>query len=292
MALQASVIVPTFEDWDRMQTCLDSLAAQSVGQDRFEVIVANNNTDPAVPPDLRLPGNARVLHVPQPGSYAARNAAIRAARGDVLFFTDCDCLPDTRWIEAGLAAIAPLGPHDRVGGRVEFFFPDNRWTAPALFDRSFSLPQEKYVERGYAVTANLVTRRAAFDLVGFFDDERFSAGDVAWGKAATAKGTRIIFSPETLVRHPARSSFAELAKRRRRLTGGKFQNETQGITARRSILGHLNNQILNSFRGASLAEGLTFAERLVVLWIGLRLCRVEIMELIRLRYFAGMPQRS
>jgi glycosyltransferase involved in cell wall biosynthesis len=90
----ASVVVPTYSDWEALQGCLDALAAQTAPASSFEVLVANNNRDPEPPPDLRLPANARLVHASDPGSYSARNAALREARGDVLFFTDSDCRPE------------------------------------------------------------------------------------------------------------------------------------------------------------------------------------------------------
>ena len=131
MIPEASVIIPTYLDWHVLQKCLDCLAQQSTPLDRFEVIVANNNSLPEVPSSLRLPSNARVIHVPKPGSYAARNAALREACGDVFFFTDSDCQPDTHWIENGLTALKDLGPVDRIAGAVELFAKGKTWTAPS-----------------------------------------------------------------------------------------------------------------------------------------------------------------
>jgi hypothetical protein len=290
--LQASVIIPTYQDWDSLQTCLDLLAKQTVAPDRFEVIVANNNADPEPPPNLRLPGNARILHVPQPGSYAARNVAMTVARGEILFFTDSDCEPDPRWIEAGLAAIAQLGPHGRVAGRVELFKADGRWNGPALYDRLFGLQQIRYAANGWGATANLVARRSCFDLAGTFSDDRLSGGDRQWGTRAHTLGAEIVYSPETLVRHPVRASFAELAKKRRRLAGGRHYEEVRGMTYRIPLHRHLLGMPLRKYREACFTPGFTDGERVKILWVGVRLGWIEMLEIARLRFFAGKPRRS
>lgn len=291
MSLEATVIIPTYDDWHVLQKCLDCLAQQSIAQDRFEVIVANNNPTPEVPSDLKFPANARVIHVPKPGSYAARNAALLEARGEALFFTDSDCQPLRNWIENGLAALAVVGPHDRLSGSIELFPKGKAWTGPELYDRLVHLNQEVYASRGWCATANLVTRKAVFDLVGPFAGDRFSGGDSEWGKRATNAGSSMVFSPQVLIRHPARDSFADLAKKRRRKIGGIHQEEVASGKRRRSTLSYLFltrndiSRILND-------QGLHDPERIRILWLEYRLSLVAFHEFARLRLFSGTPTRS
>jgi len=219
--LEASVVVPTYKDWDALQGCLDALAAQTACAERFEVLVANNNADPLPPSGLRLPANARIVHVPAPGSYAARNAALREARGEVLFFTDSDCRPEPQWIAAGLVRMAGLGELDRIAGHVQLVSREPRWNLWELYDRSTWLRQEDYARAGWAATANLVTRRSAFDRVGAFDAGTYSGADREWNLRAQRAGGRIACAQEVRVLHPARASFAELAKKQRRTYGGR-----------------------------------------------------------------------
>ena len=92
--LGVSVIVPV-RDEPRADGLLASLAAQRGAPD-FEVLVAMDGSrrEPQVP--AALP--ARLLRLPPRGPYPARNAAIREAKGEVLLFTDSDCLCPPDWI--------------------------------------------------------------------------------------------------------------------------------------------------------------------------------------------------
>jgi hypothetical protein len=292
MNLQATIIIPTYNDWERLQLCLDCLARQSVEQALFEVIVANNNTSPDVPAALRLPSNTRVIHVPKPGSFAARNAAISEARGDTLFFTDSDCLPDPRWIEAGLEAMSHLGPCGRIAGMVEIFPGSSQWTGPELYDLVTYLRQEEYAAEGWCATANLVTRKAAFDLVGPFTDELSGTGDSEWGLRAKAAGCEIVFSPAAMVRHPARATFAELNGKTRRMAGGHYQEELLGLVRMRGLLGHLAIIKPHQMQRTMAFPGLTDRQRLQILWVTLRLNLVWFHEMLRLRLLSGTPNRS
>jgi glycosyltransferase involved in cell wall biosynthesis len=292
MDLQATVIIPTFEDWDRLNICLDCLVEQSADPALFEVIVANNNATPQVPAYVRLPSNTRVIHVPKPGSFAARNAAIHEARGDVLFFTDSDCQPDRRWIEAGLAAISHLGPHGRIAGMVEIFSKGEHWTGPELYDRITYLLQEEYSGEGWCATANLIVRRAAFDLVGPFNDDLSGTGDREWNERASAQGCEIEFSPIALIRHPARASFAELAKKYRRMSGGHHQEELRGRYRKIGLLGHLSILTPDQVHRTMAYPGLSDRQRLQIMWISFRLNLVWFAEIFRLRHLSGKPNRS
>lgn len=291
MSLEATVIIPTYDDWHVLQKCLDCLSQQSIALERFEVIVANNNSSPEVPPALKIPANARVIHVQKPGSYAARNAALRTARGDALFFTDSDCQPDRRWIESGLNALAKLGPTDRISGSVKLFPKGKTWTSPELYDRLYHLTQETYSGNGWCATANLVTRRAAFDLAGPFSEESFSGGDREWGKRALESGSPIVYCPEVLILHPARDSFADLAKKLRRKLGRRHQDEVISRERRRSTFSYL---VLRPQDFVRIMQDprLTETDRMRMLWLEYRLSLVAFHEYARLRYFSGTPTRS
>ncbi len=217
---RASVIVPTYGDWQALAGCLGCLAAQTVPADSFEIVVGNNNPVAEIPVGFALPANARVVWAPRPGSYAARNAAVAEARGAVFFFTDSDCRPAADWIEAGLAALAAGG--ERLAGAVEIVPAGREWTIPELYDRIFELQQARYVRKNYAATANLIVTRALFERAGRFDEGLMSSGDKEWNGRAAKVGERIRYVPEAVVRHPARASFEALAKKRVRVLGGRL----------------------------------------------------------------------
>ncbi len=291
MTLDASVIIPTYDDWPVLQKCLDCLALQSLAPDRFEVIVANNNASAEVPASLRLPSNAQVIHVPKPGSYAARNAALQVAQADALFFTDSDCQPDRMWIEQGLAALTRLQPIDRVAGAVRMFPKAEHWTTPELYDSLFSLQQAQYAAEGWCATANLVTRRAAFDLVGPFSEDAFSGGDREWGTRAQGLGSVIQFTPDASILHPARETFADLAKKTRRLTGNRHHWERVHGTRLRRTASYLLPRA-RSVKKIVLNSSLSDADKLRLLWLQYRLSLVTFMEYFRLRVLSGTPTRS
>ena len=292
MDVQDSVIIPTFEDWGVLQLCLDCLARQTADPTLFEVIVANNNPDPAVPPTLRLPANAQVIHAPKPGSYAARNAAIKVARGEVLFFTDSDCLPDPSWIAAGLDAMSGSGTDRLVAGQIELFPVGTEWTPVELHGRIFSLKQDDYVSQGWCATANLMARRRAFEDYGPFNENRFSGGDKEWTLHATSQGANLVYVAEVVIRHPARSSYSVLATRTWRVIGGNLLDMQTGRIPRAPLRYYLSPLSSWETRQVMSHPGMTDLQRAQVLWLCVRLNVVALSEVVRLRYLSGRPQRS
>ena len=225
--MEASVIIPTYQSWGDLQECLDCLAAQTIDPDRFEVLVVNNDPDDVVPNSLRLPANARILAEAKPGSYAARNCGIAAAKANLLFFTDADCRPDPEYLNNGIRTAEEHPDTGRFGGDVVLFPNGKDWTAPELFDRHLGLEQKKWVARGRAVTANLVVRRSVLEHVGPFNDAVLSGGDMEWNDRATKAGEPILFAEDVVVGHPARKSLSEHVTKARRIEGARLRRNAK-----------------------------------------------------------------
>lgn len=274
-ALEASVIVPTFNDWTNLSRCLACLEQQDLDPTRFEVVIGNNNADDMVPDNLQLAANVRVVWAPEPGSYAARNAAVNASRGDALFFTDADCRPATDWLSTGLHLLSTQTAENRFGGEIRLLPAGQHWEVAEHYDRLFNLRQARYVERGYAATANLLVTRSLFERVGPFDDSLYSSGDKQWNRRAGKLGSIIRYAPELVVEHYARNSFEEHAKKRARVAKGRFMMKNP--VRQRSVLSRLR-YLLPSLPAALVifrADGLSISERLALLRFDYRMRRVE-----------------
>ena len=113
-----SVIIPVRDD-PRVATCLAALAGQTYPQERFEIVVIDNGRLGASARFVAPYANVGLFHEPAPGAYAARNRGVRHARGQVLAFTDADCIPTPRWLAAGVERLSGPDAPDAVGGEIE-----------------------------------------------------------------------------------------------------------------------------------------------------------------------------
>lgn len=217
-----TIIIPTFNDWERLALCLEALAGQSYPFDRFEIIVANNNANDKVPDGYILPANCKVITEAKPGSYAARNAALKIAKGDILGFTDSDCIPYTNWIGTAVEHFNKNSQSYRIGGSVELFYQSAKLTKAELYESVFAFNQERYVNvEGTSITANMFAKREVFDAIGDFDDTLMSGGDYEWGVRALKGGFGIDYIPDLIIKHPARHDLKEIANKARRVGGGQ-----------------------------------------------------------------------
>jgi len=218
-----SVIIPVYRDWARLALCLDALERQTLPAGAFEIILANNEPDGQCPIE-RLPANARVVHEPRPGSYAARNTAIAAAAGRILAFTDSDCVPDPQWLDRGLRLLE-AEPGTRVTGPIPVFREPGSSYLAFVYDFHTAFKQVQAVAKGTCATANLIVAREVFDRVGAFDAALVSGGDTQWGERAHRAGVPIRYDDNVLVRHPARRTLSEIIRKKRRVAGSEAQRK-------------------------------------------------------------------
>lgn len=224
-SFSASVILPVYNDQQNLDQCLAALQRQSLATDRFEVIVIDNGSQPAVslPQAHRL--NLSLLQCAKPGSYAARNLGIRWARGKVIAFIDVDCMPHEQWLASGLAAIKAAPGNTLVGGEVLFDMPENPG-AVELFQSVRLHGQRNNIEqKKFSVTANLFVRREEVGTIGPFDESLLSGGDREWCRRAVGRHFSIRFSQDAVVTTRYRATLAAAIIQTRRVTGGQYHLE-------------------------------------------------------------------
>lgn len=214
-----TVIIPVFNGAKQLACCLDALRLQTYASDRFEALVVDNgSTDDSVEVALNY-SFVKVVKELKPGSYAARNTGILHARGEILAFTDADCIPTNNWLET---AVARLNENEKIiiVGNISIFANSNP-SSVELYDMAVSFPQKNYVEKWkFGATANLIAHRKTFDQVGNFDGELKSCGDVQWGQRASEAGFDLVYADDVVVRHPARRTIDSLMSKVRRIAGG------------------------------------------------------------------------
>lgn len=222
-----SVVVPVLNEARRIDACLDALAAQRDAPP-FEVIVVDNGSHDSTRELARAhPLGVRLAAEAERGPYAARNTGMSLARGEIIAFTDGDCLPRPGWLAAGARALAAGA--DLAGGRI-VQMPSERPTVWERYDRATYLRQDRFIDYdGFAATANLFVRTAVVRDVGGFVPKLTASGDQEFCRRATAAGYRLVYEPEAIVDHHPRTTMRDTWKLHRKLGMGFWELHRFGV---------------------------------------------------------------
>jgi len=216
-----SVIIPHYNAPQSLALCLDALERQTIPQSAYEIIVADNMSPVGIEAVKHaVAARGRIVEVPIAGAGPTRNGGVTIATGEILAFTDSDCVPDPAWIENGIEALKSA---DIVGGKmIVTVASTQRMTAAEAFEKVFAFANEDYVKRKhFTVTANLFVRRNDFDRVGGF---RVGVSeDQEWCLRARALGLDISYAENAVVAHPARREWADLIRKWRRIISEQYQ---------------------------------------------------------------------
>ncbi|PWH20035.1 MAG: glycosyl transferase [Ardenticatenia bacterium] len=199
-----SVVVPTFNRSDTLRQTLAAL----VGQDYpdYEVIVVDDGSTDDTGEMVRqaFPG-VHYLHQSNRGPAAARNAGIHAASGEIIAFTDDDCLPPYNWLTRLADGYARHPEVVGVGGYLEAPAEVLQHNILARYERYMT--REHYGARDEEVvggfecpaggTCNMSYWRSVLIEVGGFDEGfRYAAGedtDLKWRICRT--GAQLLYMP-------------------------------------------------------------------------------------------------
>jgi glycosyltransferase involved in cell wall biosynthesis len=175
---EVSVVVATHDRSDQLAVLLESLRAQTIGSDRFELIVVDDACTDGTDQVLARAGGLplRVVRRDRAGGpAAARNAGWREARAELVAFTDDDCKVEPGWLEAALRAHRDQ-PDAFLQGPVA---PDPAEPAP---DGPLTRTIRVDSLGPYYQTCNVFYPRALLEQLGGFDEslERGEDTDLAW----------------------------------------------------------------------------------------------------------------
>jgi len=209
-----SVVVAARNGAHQLPILFEALSQQTLPGSEFEVIVVDDASSDETSAVIEASGIARGVRSDEPlGLPRARNVGIREAAGGLIALTDADTVPDRTWLELGVARMEETGA-DILSGGVSIPLGD-RPSIAALLDAMNWLDPERCVEGGFALGANIWTRRATFERWGLFreDGTPYGHDDAEWGKRATRGGARLVYAPDVHLTHPARARMRQVRQK-------------------------------------------------------------------------------
>jgi len=210
---EVSIVVPTYNQSDKLRRLLESLEAVE-GAPPFEVVIVNDcspddthtvvqdwtSQDHPFPTQyLRPDRNA--------GPATARNAGTDKARGSIVVYTDSDCRVERGWLRNLVRKLDPESGVVGVGGAVWPLDPEGFFARYNTVNRILE-PTDALV---YLVTANCCfIRDRVLEVGGFDEDVRHPGGeDVGMSIKMYQKGWRFAFDREAVVLHDYREGLGD-----------------------------------------------------------------------------------
>jgi O-antigen biosynthesis protein len=218
-----SVIVCSYNGGRTLAACLKSLG--KLNYPDYEVILVDDGSTDDTPYIAAQFPSIRYIRQTNHGLSHARNTGAAAAKGEVLAYTDSDCMADVDWLYYLIGTLVS-GEYAGVGGP-NVTPPAQNWiqacVAAAPGGPSHVLLTDTIAE--HIPGCNMAFYRWAFENIGGFDPEYRKAGDdVDFCWRLQQAGCVIAFSPTAIVWHY------------RRFTLGAFLKQQDGYGEAESLL--------------------------------------------------------
>jgi glycosyltransferase involved in cell wall biosynthesis len=198
-----SVVVPFYNTRTTLKDCLGSLLNQTYPKELFEIILIDDgSTDSGynvimedVERALKNGFRIELIHIKRTGPAGARNRGIALSKGNIIAFTDADCIVDNTWIEN---LVKFKGKN--LGG---VYGETKTLTETPLIWPLILVPAKgfKYT------TCNIAYSKDVLAKVGFFDEkfrEPFRE-DTDLALSVKEAGWQIAYEPSAVVRHPVKT---------------------------------------------------------------------------------------
>lgn len=237
-----AVVVPVYNGEADLPGLLAGLRQQTYPVERMEIWLVDNGSRDRTSEIIQAAAQTHphfhyLPYAAIQSSYAARNAAIRAASGEIIAFTDADCRPSPDW----LSELVQPFQDPQVGivaGEIRPLAAQN-WLE-RYADRQQTLSQRNtlgHVFYPYGQTANLAIRAKIFDQVGLFRPHLTTGGDadICW-RILQATSWQIRLAEAAVVYHRHRDSLKELRRQWYRYgCSNRYLHELHGVELMRHL---------------------------------------------------------
>jgi glycosyltransferase involved in cell wall biosynthesis len=213
-APSVSAVICTRNRPDKIGTAVASVLANDYA--RFDLTVIDQSTTdetaqvvkPLADTDVRL----RYVHVDQQGLSRAYNTAIGRSTGEILAFTDDDCIVPRDWLQRIVEAFGSDEEGDLLYGRVvpASYQRDDAKLTPTLEIAEPTRLSRRDGFRVFGMGANFAARRRLFSGIGGFDEILGGGGplrssqDFDLAYRAYRAGSVILLRPEVTLSHDGR----------------------------------------------------------------------------------------
>lgn len=230
MAPLTSVVIPVKNEEEMLRRCLESLKQVEYPADKLEIIIADGmsrDNSKAVASSC----GAKVVPNEKQIVSSGRNRGFEAARGEIIAFTDADCVFDKKWLfnalkyfndeKVGGVGGITLSPHDSsfFEKAVDSIFSLAEFFRSTVHRKGQSSAQESSDIPG----CNAIYRKEALQKVMPVDENLLTGEDVWMNLNIRKAGYKLLLVPDVILWHYRRSSPKKLLRQAYRFAVGRTQ---------------------------------------------------------------------
>jgi len=208
-----SIIIPMRNAERTLKACLDSLVNLNYPKSKLEIILLDGmSTDKSR--QIASEYNVKLISNPKISIASGRNLGFHIAKGDLIAFTDADCMLDRNWLANSIkyfddSSVAGITGPIRTPSDQNSFAK----AVAFLFSLSVSVAGSTHKENQANVrevddfpTCNAIYRREALNKVMPLDEDLFSGSDMELNIKLRRLGYKLLAVPDVVVWHYKRET--------------------------------------------------------------------------------------
>jgi cellulose synthase/poly-beta-1,6-N-acetylglucosamine synthase-like glycosyltransferase len=225
-----SIIIPAKNEERLLRGCISSLHQLDYPKDKFEIIIVDGlSTDNTARVAIEM--GARVISNVKQTVSPGRNIGFENAKGDLIAFTDADCIVDPQWLSnsikyfedetvacAGGPNLTPSDESD-FGKAVGFVFDQPLFAAGSIHARELS--EVKVVNS--IPGCNAIYRQSILAQVMPLDETMLTGDDTLLNRKILDLGYQLLYTPDVIVYHYRRPTPRKLWRQFYRYAIGRLQ---------------------------------------------------------------------
>jgi cellulose synthase/poly-beta-1,6-N-acetylglucosamine synthase-like glycosyltransferase len=211
-----SIIIPAYNAEKIITYTIKSLLNQDYPKNKYEIIVVDDGSIDNTKQVIKNFKNVKLLEQTHKGPAAARNLGVKHAKGNIVLFTDSDCIPDKNWIKN---MVEPFKNPEIVGvsGTYKTLNKESliaRFVGYEIEQRHERMKKEKHID--FIGTFSAGYRKNIFFKFGGFDTRfKTSSGeDPELSFKISKAGLKMIFQPNAFVYHRHPDTLLKLLKQK------------------------------------------------------------------------------
>jgi len=202
--IKFSVVIPAYDEAEFVGDSIRSLQNQTVGRNKFEIIVVDNNSKDDTLKQALKAGADKVILEKRQGSNFARERGFKESSGEIVAFLDADSLPFPNWlerIESGLNRKNVAA----VSGPFDYGYTGFKKVLDTIYSKKLLPAAPKLLhflfskKAGVLIGGNFALKRTVFDKIGGFPPLTFWGDDAAIAMLISRKAGQVFYDTNLIV---------------------------------------------------------------------------------------------